>query len=212
MIFKALVATILLNCCFSAASRAEEKVILFLGDSLTSGYGVPQELSYPRLIEQKFRSEGHSIRVVNGAEAGSLSSALLARIQFYQKRLKPQLTFICSGGNDARQKRSVSAIKKSLEEVLEYSKANQLKVALCGMQIFSNLGSEYGSGFRSLYQDLAKTFKVPLYPFLLEGVAGIPEMNQKDGFHPNEKGQQKIADGLYPFLKEQLNEYLKGQP
>jgi acyl-CoA thioesterase-1 len=207
MIFKALVMSSLILALSSKAAIAEEKVILFLGDSLTSGYGIPQEFSYPRQIEKRFKSEGVSVRVVNGAEAGSLSSALLARIQFYQKRLKPQLTFICSGGNDARQKRSVAAIKKSLGEVLEFAQANQIKVALCGMQIFSNLGPEYGRGFKTLYEDLAKTFNVPLYPFLLEGVAAVPDLNQKDGFHPNEKGHKKIADALYPFIKNQLKEH-----
>ncbi len=181
-----------------------ETTVLFLGDSLTDGYGVRREQAYPALLEQRWMKSGRKIKVINGAESGSLASALPERIDFYSKRFKPNLIVIATGGNDARQLTPVDKIEDSLRKGVSRAKATQAKVALVAMRIFPNLGKEYVTKFSAIYPRVAKSEGVTLIPFLLDKVAGDRELNQPDGFHPNAAGHAKIAETLAPELEKLL--------
>lgn len=189
---------------FASLQAFAEDTVLFLGDSLTAGYGVLSEESYPSLLEAEFKKDGRSVKVVNGAESGSLSSSLPTRLEFYLKRFKPKLVVVASGGNDARQLTDVAQIEKNLKLTVEAAKKSGAKVALQSMEIFPNLGKEYVERFKEIYPRIAKQSKVTLLPFMLKDVAGKPELNQKDGFHPNAKGHEVISRFLKPHLEKLL--------
>ncbi len=181
------------------------RVILFLGDSLTAGYGVSRDQAFPHLVEKKL-NEGPlaPVRIVNGGQSGSLSSSALQNLEFYLNRLDPALIVLTLGGNDARQGTDPQIIRENLAQALRRAQEANKKVLLGGMQIFPNLGPEYTQAFAQIYPDLAREFSIPLIPFLLEGVAGEHEFNQYDGIHPNELGHKKIAQHILPFISEAL--------
>ncbi len=178
--------------------------ILFLGDSLTAGYGVSRDESFVFLIQQKLKTEKPEFKIVNGAESGALSSSVFSRAQFYLKQNKPDLVVLTIGGNDARQGTAVQIIESNITKTIELLKQNKVKVLLVGMRIFPNLGPKYAKDFQDLYPRIAKKFQIPFFPFLLEGVAGHQELNQADGFHPNAQGHNVIYKNLYPALKKLL--------
>lgn len=181
---------------------SQKQVILFLGDSLTAGYGVTREEAYPYILEKKSKELGKNIKVINGAESGSLSSNLKSRLQFYAKREKIDVVVIASGGNDARQLSDIQNIKTHLTKTIQLAKELGIKPVLIQMKVFPNLGKQYVKDFTLLYPTLAKQEKIILWPFLLEGIAGNREYNISDGFHPNPIGHQKISENLWPHFKE----------
>ncbi len=190
---------------FARLGWTEDKTtILFLGDSITAGYGVKREESYPQRLAELLRKSGRSIEVINGAESGSLSSSVDSRLKFYLKRFKPDVVLIASGGNDARQFTPVREIEKNLQSAIATAASAKVKVALVQMQIFPNLGKEYADAFKAIYPSLVKGNKISLIPFFLTHVAGVPALNQADGFHPNADGHQKIAEFLKPHLEKLL--------
>jgi acyl-CoA thioesterase-1 len=188
---------------FATAAGAETR-ILFLGDSITAGYGVLPGESYPALLEARWRKAGKRVTVINGAESASLASGLKKSLDFHVKRSNPKVIVIVSGGNDARQMTSPPKIEIALRDAVRAAKKSGATVVLGEMRIFPNLGKEYVASFTAIYPRLAKSEKVELLPFLLEGVAGDPAMNQADGFHPNKEGHRKIADRVGPFLEKLL--------
>ncbi len=183
---------------------AEPPTLLFLGDSLTAGYGVRRDEGFVAVIETRLKKEYSDLRVINGAESGSLSSSALSKLKFYSARMKPDLLVLTLGGNDAREGKPLSEIEANLTAALRYAQDNKIKTVFVGMRIFPNLGPQYASDFEKIYPKLAKEFHVTFVPFLLAGVAGLKELNQADGFHPNAKGHQKIADTLYPVLRKEI--------
>lgn len=186
------------------AQKTPQKLILFLGDSLTAGYGVKKEESYPEVLREDWVKQGRAIQIINGAESGSLSSSLVERLNFYLKRFDPFMVIIASGGNDARQLTPIPVIEKSLTDAVQLAKAKAKVVVLVQMRIFPNLGKNYAEQFAAIYPKVAKAEKVNLLPFFLEGIAGRPELNQADGFHPNANGHKKISEFLKPRLEKWL--------
>jgi len=189
---------------FTSAAQAQNKVILFLGDSITAGYGVKLEDSFPSLIETQLKTDKNPIQVINGGESGALSAQMKPRLEWFLKKTKPNLIVLIAGGNDARQMVPAEKIEKNLKEVIQLAEKNNIPVILGGMQIFTNYGEKYTKQFAELYPRLAKLAKVTLVPFILEGVAAKKEMNQYDGFHPNPDGHKVIAQNLLPFIRRQL--------
>lgn len=191
---------------FSSLTFADShtKTILFIGDSLTAGYGVKKAEAFPALLEKDLNKIGHNVKVINGAESGAISSAALPRLQFYTRKIKPLLVVISIGGNDARAARPIQSIQDNIAKTIEFAQKEKLKVILTGQKVFANFDPEYSKKFEALYGDLAKKYKVTFVPFLLEGVGGKPELNIEDGFHPNAKGHQVISQTLKPFLLEVL--------
>ena len=168
--------------------------ILFLGDSLTEGLGVTKENAFPKLVETLIQKElKKNITVINGGVSGSTSSDGLARLKWYLKK-KPYIVFLALGANDGLRGLNLKQSQKNLEEIVEYAQKSKAKVLLAGMRIPPNYGPQYVEDFKKIYQELKNKYNLKTMPFLLDGVAGVKNMNQRDGIHPNEEGHIMIAD------------------
>lgn len=183
----------------TSVNAQENFNILFLGDSLTAGYGLEEGESFPSLLAQRFNAEGRNIKVINAGVSGSTSASGLSRLQWYI-RSKPDLMVLALGANDGLRGLSVDELRANLVAIIEYAQSNGLKVALTGMLIPPNYGPEYTSAFASVFPQLAARYHLAFLPFLLEGVAAMPELNQGDGIHPNIEGSKIVAENVYQFL------------
>jgi acyl-CoA thioesterase-1 len=187
-----------------AVQAQEPFTILFLGDSLTEGYGLETGEAFPDLIAQRYTAEGRSdIKVLNAGISGSTSASALSRLQWYI-RSKPDLMVLALGANDGLRGLSVPEMKANLSKTIEFAQANNVKVVLTGMQIPPNYGPAYTSSFAQVFPDLAAQYQLEFLPFLLEGVAAKPELNQGDGIHPNVAGAKIVAETVYNFLQPLL--------
>ena len=185
-------------------ANAKSNTILFLGDSLTEGLGVSKEDAFPELVENLIQTElNKNIVVINGGVSGSTTSDGLARLKWYMKK-KPYIVFLALGTNDGLRGLDLEQSQKNLEEIIQYAQKSHAKVILAGMLIPPNYGPEYSAQFKKMYQNLTMKYKLKSMPFLLDGVAGMKEFNQKDGIHPNEKGHKHIAQNVFDFIKEDL--------
>jgi acyl-CoA thioesterase-1 len=182
-------------------------IILMLGDSLTAGYGIDKQKAFPALIEKALQSEGlKDLKVINGGVDGDTTAGGLARLAWLMKTKKPSHILVCLGGNDGLRGLKLEQSQKNLSEIIKRAKDQKLPVLLMGMQIPPNYGPEYTKAFRSMYPELATEHKVPIMPFLLEGVAGEAKYNLPDMIHPNEAGHEIIAKNLLPYVKALLHE------
>jgi len=185
-------------------ANAKSNTILFLGDSITEGLGVSKEDAFPKLVENLIQTElNKSIIVINGGVSGSTTSDGLARLKWYMKK-KPYLVFLALGTNDGLRGLDLEQSQKNLEEIIIYAQESNAKVLLAGMLIPPNYGPEYSLQFQKMYQKIQVKYKLKSIPFLLDGVAGKKEFNQRDGIHPNEKGHKYIAKKVFEFIKEDL--------
>lgn len=187
---------------FIQASPEKPRVI-FLGDSLTEGYGVEKEDSYPVLIEKRLKKDGQPAEIINTSVSGSTTASAVSRLKWHLKN-KPDLVVLALGSNDGLRGLKVEAMKKNLSDAIKLAKDNKIEVLLVGMKIPPNYGKTYASDFEKVFVELAKENKIPLINFLLEGVGGEKKLNQEDGIHPNEKGHLKMADTVYPTLLKVL--------
>jgi acyl-CoA thioesterase I len=174
--------------------------ILFLGDSLTAGYGIEKPQAFPALIDEKLKREGyHNIKVINGGISGSTSASAISRLKWYLK-IKPDLMILALGANDGLRGLSVDQLKNNLTACIQLAKENNIKVVLAGMMMPPNYGEEYTKSFFEVYGKVAEAQHVQLIPFLLKDVAGIPNLNIPDGIHPNEAGHKIVAQTILPYI------------
>jgi acyl-CoA thioesterase-1 len=187
-----------------AAQPDDKFTILFLGDSLTEGLGLEQNEAFPNLIARRFATEGRrNIEIVNAGVSGSTSASGLSRLQWYA-RSQPDLLVLALGANDGLRGLDVNEMKANLAKTIEFAQANNIRVALTGMLVPPNMGPDYTNAFAQVFPDLAAQYALPFLPFLLEGVAAAPELNQADGIHPNLEGEKIVADTVYDFLQPLL--------
>lgn len=187
-------------------------VIVFIGDSLTQGYGVRAEESYPELVGKKLREKGYSVKIINGGISGSVTAEADRRLRWYLKA-KPQIVVLALGANDGMKGTPPAVVESNLIKAIDLAQENKLTVLLAGLKMFSNLGPDYVKKFDEIYPRIAKQKKVPLIPFLLEDVALQKEFNQTDMRHPNAKGHEviavRVAKELEPLLNQTPNLNLK---
>lgn len=176
------------------------KRLVFLGDSLTEGYGVAREAAYPALIQEKINADKLDWAVINAGVSGSTSASALSRLR-WQLKNKPDLLVLALGANDGLRGLQVSEMEKNLAQTIELAQKEKIGVVLAGMFLPPNYTKEYARKFRQVFPRLAKRYHVTLIPFLLEGVAARPDLNQADGMHPNEKGHRVIAERVYKVLR-----------
>jgi acyl-CoA thioesterase I len=178
--------------------------ILFLGDSLTAGYGVSKKMAFPALIEKQFNKKSPGrVRVFNGGISGSTTAGGVARLKWYLKR-KPDILVLALGANDGLRGVNLNASKKNLSLVILKAKELKIKILLAGMLLPLNYGKNYRGRFKKMFIELAREHQLKLVPFLLKGVGGEPKFNIEDGIHPNEEGHKIITKTLTPYLEDLL--------
>jgi acyl-CoA thioesterase I len=200
--FRALLVVILVSV-LATPALAVEHVIVALGDSLTAGLGVGADEAYPALLEARLRREGFSYRVVNAGVSGDTSAGGLRRVD-WALRLSPAVVIVALGANDGLRGQPPDALRDNLTRIIERAQAAGARVLLAGMRVPPNYGDDYARAFAGVYPAVAKATGVPLAPFLLDGVAGNPRLNQADGIHPTAEGQRRVAEVLWPYLKPLL--------
>lgn len=185
-------------------ANSSTKTILFLGDSLTEGLGVSKNQAYPNLVQELAKNElNKNIKVINGGVSGSTTSDAISRLKWYLKR-KPDIVFVALGANDGLRGLNLTQSQKNLEEIINHAKKANAKVLLAGMLIPPNYGPAYSKEFEQMYLKIKEKYQLKFMPFLLKDVAGVQELNQADGIHPNPKGHKIMAKEVFKFLKEEL--------
>ena len=174
--------------------------IVCLGDSLTAGKGLEEGEAYPALVEQLARADGLDWRVINAGVSGDTSTAGLRRLAWVLKG-KPDVVFIALGANDGLRGQPTTVLQDNLIAIIEKCRAASAMVAMAGLQIPTNYGEDYRLAFSGVFPTVAQQQKIPLLPFLLQGVGGVPGLNQADGIHPTAEGQRLMAAQVYAFLK-----------
>lgn len=175
--------------------------IVMLGDSITAGYGLPQEDALPAKLEAALHADGYAIDIVNAGVSGDTTAGGRARLDWALGD-HPDAVLIALGGNDMLRALDPDAMRANLAAMIEAARAQNVLVMLAGMRAAENLGGNYAARFDAVFPDLAKAYGVPLYPFLLDGVATDPALNQDDGIHPNAKGVGVIIARLAPFVEK----------
>ena len=187
----------------SAPTSAAKPRIVFLGDSLTAGLGLPSDKNFPSLIGQKLKERGLDYEIVNAGVSGDTSAGGLRRLDWSLEG-DVRLLFLALGANDGLRGLPVTEMKKNLAAVLDRAAAKGIPVILAGMEAPPNYGVDYTREFRKAYLDLASEYNVRFIPFLLLGVAGESSLNQADGIHPNSRGAEIVADLVWKELEPAL--------
>lgn len=193
----------------SAATQPDAtttKTVLFFGDSLTAGYGLddPSE-AFPGVIKDKIDSLKLPYKVVNAGLSGETTAGGNARLDWLLKQ-KVDIFILELGANDGLRGIPVSETHKNLQSIIDKVKAKypEVKIILLGMQVPPNMGADYVNKFKAVFPDLAAKNNAQLVPFLLQGVAGIPALNQADGIHPTAQGAKIAANNVWGVLKDVL--------
>lgn len=187
-----------------------DRVILFLGDSITAGYGLELSQAFPALIQDKINAKGWRFKVVNAGQSGDTSASALDRLDWLLKN-RVEVLVLELGGNDGLRGLPVHSTRKNLQSIIDRTKAKypEAKIVIAGMKVPPNMGRDYGEQFEGVFADLAKKNKVALIPFVLEGVGGVPALNLPDGIHPTAKGQQIVAANVWKALEPVLRSMAK---
>lgn len=186
-----------------APGGQEVPVILCLGDSLTAGFGLARQESWPSLLQERLRHAGHAHRVVNAGVSGDTTTGALRRLSWVL-RTPPAIAIVALGANDGLRGLDPEAMESNLERIITTLRETGARVVLAGMRLPPNLGPDHTAAFARVYPRLAQRHGLPLIPFLLEGVAGRPELNLADGIHPNAPGQERVLENLWPLLESLL--------
>lgn len=177
--------------------------IVAFGDSLTAGYGLDPSQSYPALLQQRLDEKGYHYKVVNSGLSGDTSAGGVRRLDW---ALQGDVKFLILelGGNDGLRGQSVSQMKGNLANIIKRAQSRDVVVIIAGMEAPPNFGADYTRSFREVFSDLAKEYNAPLIPFFLEGVGGLPQLNQGDGIHPNASGTKIVVENVWKVLEPLL--------
>ena len=191
----------------SVSSVSNKVTVLFFGTSLTAGYGLDPSLAFPRLVAERAAADGMPIVAVNAGLSGETSAGAVRRIEWTLKT-PVDIVVIETGGNDALRALNADSLERNLRAIVDRVQQAQptAKILLAVMEAPPNLGGAYTRRFRQAYSNVARSEGVALLPFLLEGVAGHPELNQADGVHPNERGERVVAENVWKVLKPVVQE------
>lgn len=187
-----------------ASAYARTRTIVALGDSLTAGFGLKAGEAFPARLEALLKAQGKDVAIRNAGLSGDTTSGGLARLDFATQGPIDGV-MLGLGANDMLQGRPVAQAQANLDAMLTRLRARRLPVLLLGMRAPSNWGADYQRAFDGLYPALARKHGAALYPFLLDGVALDPKLNQRDGIHPNAAGAALIARRLAPTFIRAFN-------
>ena len=177
--------------------------ILVLGDSLVAGHGLPQGKAFPEMLQQALLQDGVAVSVINAGVSGDTTAGGLARLD-WSLADNPDAAIIVLGGNDLLRGLDPDATYRNLEAIINRFKAENMAVLLAGMQAPRNFGTDYVDDFDQVYTRLAARGDVVFYPFFLDGVAMVPDLNLGDGMHPNEDGISEVTKRIMPSVRALL--------
>ena len=190
-----------------SASAAGTKTILVFGDSLSDGFMLPRSETYPALLAKKLRAAGLNFQVINASASGGTTQGGLERLPPHLKR-PIDILILELGINDAFRGLSIDQIQSNLQQIIDKVKARNpnVRVVIAGMQLPNYTADDYASAFGKIFVDLAAQNRATLVPYLLQGVAGDPELNLADGIHPNAAGQKILAGNVWHALESLARE------
>lgn len=181
--------------------------VVALGDSLTAGYGLPAGEDFASKLSQELRARGHNVVVENAGISGNTTEDGKRRIeQAIAGEQKPRLVIVALGANDMLRRIDPSTTRANLSSILETLRERDIPAFLVGMRNPMGVGPFMGGPYAGLYKDLAKEYKVPLYPYFLKDVAMDKSLNLPDGMHPNEKGIAVMVDNIAPHIAKALKD------
>jgi acyl-CoA thioesterase-1 len=186
-----------------AGARAQERVIVALGDSLTAGLGVAPSEAYPALLQARLRAEGYGYRVVNAGVSGDTTAGALRRVDWVL-RARPEIVIVELGANDGLRGIDPAAMRANLEAIVRRLQAAGPRVLLAGMRLPPNYGDRYAGEFERVFPAVARARSTAFMPFFLDGVAADAALNQADGIHPTAAGYRVIVQRLWPYLRPLL--------
>ena len=194
-----LVVLQLTACAASPAPEPGGRVIVAFGDSLTAGFGVPADQTYPARLAQRLKREGYDYRVVNAGVSGDTTAGGVRRVD-WALRVKPEIVILELGVNDALRGQKLAGVRANLDQMITRFQAAGARVLVAGMRLPPNYGDRYAEDFHRLYAEVARAHNAPLMPFFLDGVGAVARLNQADGIHPTAEGYAIVVDRLWPYL------------
>ena len=200
---RALLAVLVASLAFAGPVHATERIVVAFGDSLTAGLGVMPDESYPAQLQARLRADGYAYRVVNAGASGDTTAGGLRRVDWALKN-KPDIVIVALGANDAMRGQDLASVRANLDGIVARFQKAGARVLVAGMEVPPNYGARYAADFRRLYVEVARKRGAAFMPFLLDGVAGNPQLNQPDGIHPTAEGYRIVVDHLWPYLEPML--------
>ena len=186
------------------AQAALAGTVLVVGDSISAALGLDTRQGWVALLQERLQAKGFDHQVVNASISGDTSSGGLARLPALLAQHQPQVVIIELGGNDGLRGQPPGQLQQNLARMVEQSQASGAKVLILGMKLPPNYGQRYTTAFAEVFPAVASQRQVPLVPFLLEGVGGVPGMMQADGIHPAAAAQSRLLDNVWPALEPLL--------
>ncbi len=182
------------------ASADSAYTLMVFGDSLSAAYGIEESQGWVELLARKLDDEGYPYQVINGSVSGETTTGGLSRLPAMLDSYQPDLVILELGGNDGLRGLPLKAIRDNLVAMVELSREAGAEVMLTGIQIPPNYGPRYTAPFYQQYADIAAELKLPLVPFLIDGIPQQPELMQNDGIHPRAEAQGMILENVWPVL------------
>jgi acyl-CoA thioesterase-1 len=181
-----------------------------VGDSITAGYGLEPDESFPALLQKKIDARGWKFRVINAGQSGDTSASGLARLDWLLKN-RIDVLVLELGANDGLRGLHPETTRKNLQAIVSRTKQRypEVRVIIGGMKVPPNMGSDYAARFEAVFREVAKQNQAVLIPFILEGVGGVRDLNLPDGIHPTAKGQEIIAQNVWKALEPVLKDLSK---
>ena len=183
-----------------SAGRLDMPRLVVLGDSLTAGLGLEQDQAFPARLQERLDRMDYSVWVVDAGVSGGTTAGAVRRLAWALDG-DVRVLIVALGGNDGLRGLPVEHMKGNLAAIITAAEARGVEVLLAGMEAPPNFGRVYADAFRNVFLELAREYDVGFVPFLLEGVAGVPELNQADGIHPNAEGADRVAAHLWPTVE-----------
>ncbi len=188
-------------------AAADGPLVVFLGDSLTAGFGLPEDEAFPAVLEGAFAAAGRPIRVVNAGVSGDTTTGGLRRLDWLLRQA-PDVVVIGLGANDGLRGLDLAATEANLRAIVAGVRGAGAEPVLLGMRIPTNYGPDYAEPFAAIYGRVAAEESAALVPLVLEGVGGVDAMNLADGIHPNAAGHRRMAETIRPVLERVLEQVL----
>jgi acyl-CoA thioesterase-1 len=188
----------------AAAQSASAPTVLVFGDSLSAGYGIDINQSWPALLQSRLESQGYEHRVINASISGETTEGGVTRIGSTLENFNPELVILELGGNDGLRGFPPERMKANLQTIIEVTKTSGAAVVMLGIRIPTNYGPRYTGAFENVYRELAEQSGVLWIEFFMEGIALNEDLMQDDGIHPNAEAQLILLDNAWPIIRQSL--------